>query len=117
AKEAEPSLRPTLTLISVPAKESRKFCACAGPCEDQPITPICRMPANALGSSGKRCRPPRTIYSSVSARRIFSFSNIFVVQFKLMTYFSCTRMWRQMPSQGRGGGQAPEAPTDADELQ
>jgi hypothetical protein len=30
----EPARKPTLTRISVPASESRKFCACAGPCDD-----------------------------------------------------------------------------------
>ncbi len=31
------------------------------------MTPICLMPSNALGSSGKRWRPPATMVSSRSA--------------------------------------------------
>ena len=58
-----PARRPTLTLMPVPSSESRRFCACAGPCEPQPMTPICLMPSNALGSSGSRWRPPLTICS------------------------------------------------------
>jgi hypothetical protein len=63
----EPSRRPTLTLMPVPSSDSRRFCAWAGPCEDQPMTPICLMPSNALGSSLKRSRPPLTMVSSRSA--------------------------------------------------
>jgi hypothetical protein len=65
--EDEPSRRPTLTRMPVPSSDSRRFCAWAGPWEDQPITPICLMPSNALGSSGKRFRPPATMVSSRSA--------------------------------------------------
>ena len=49
-----PARRPTFTLMPVPSSESRRFCACAGPCDPQPMTPICLTPANALGSSGNR---------------------------------------------------------------
>src|SRR6185436_6165597 len=63
AIELDPPRRPTFTLIPVPSSESRRFCACAGPCEPQPITPICLTPANAFASSGNRCRPPLTICS------------------------------------------------------
>ena len=65
--EDEPSRRPTLTLMPVPSSESRRFCAWAGPCDPQPMTPICLMPAKALGSSGNRWRPPATMVSSRSA--------------------------------------------------
>ncbi len=61
--EPEPARRPILTLMPVPSSESRRFWACAGPCEPQPITPICLTPAKALGSSGNRWRPPLTICS------------------------------------------------------
>src|SRR4030095_2758847 len=61
--------------MPVPVRDSRKFCACAGPCEPQPITPICCMPANAFGNNAKRSLPPRTIRSSVSPRRITWVSN------------------------------------------
>ena len=54
--EDEPSRSPIFTLMSVPSSESRRFCACAGPCEPQPITPICLTPSNALGSSGSDSR-------------------------------------------------------------
>ena len=47
--EDEPSRRPTFTMMPVPASESRRFCAWAGPCDDQPITPIWRMPSKASG--------------------------------------------------------------------
>ena len=63
----DPSRRPTLTLMPDPSSDSRRFWACAGPCEDQPMTPICLMPSKALGSSGKRFRPPATMVSSRSA--------------------------------------------------
>ena len=36
--------------MSEPASESRRFWAWAGPCEPQPITPICLIPSSALGS-------------------------------------------------------------------
>ncbi len=49
AIDALPARRPTFTLMPVPASESRRFCACAGPCEPQPMTPICLTPANAFG--------------------------------------------------------------------
>ena len=45
----EPSRSPTLTLMPVPSSDSRRFCACAGPCDDQPMTPICLMPVERLG--------------------------------------------------------------------
>src|SRR5262245_7498751 len=56
--------------MPVPARDSRKFCAWAGPCEPQPMTPICLIPSNAFGSNAKRSLPPRTMRSSVSPRRI-----------------------------------------------
>ena len=52
--DAEPSRRPTLTLMFEPSSDSRRFCACAGPCDDQPMTPIREMPSNARGRSGNR---------------------------------------------------------------
>ena len=52
--EAEPSRRPTLTRMPEPSSDSRRFCACAGPCEDQPMTPIWETPSNAFGRSGNR---------------------------------------------------------------
>ena len=65
--EDEPSRRPTLTRMPEPSSDSRRFCAWAGPCDDQPMTPICLMPSKALGSSGNRWRPPATMVSSRSA--------------------------------------------------
>src|SRR5438128_12025100 len=40
------------------------------------MTPIWLIPANALGSSESRWRPPRTIHSSVPPREIFSIGKI-----------------------------------------
>src|SRR5260370_25384635 len=65
--EDEPSRRPTFTRRPVPSSDWRRFCACAGPCDDQPMTPICRMPSKALVSKGNRWRPPATMVSSRSA--------------------------------------------------
>jgi hypothetical protein len=44
--------------------ESCKLRACAGPCDEYPITPICFTPLKASLSFGKRCRPPLTTFSS-----------------------------------------------------
>mmetsp|Transcript_710 Transcript_710/g.1857 ORF Transcript_710/g.1857 Transcript_710/m.1857 type:complete len:203 (+) Transcript_710:1119-1727(+) len=77
----EPSRRPTLTVMPEPSSDSRKFCACAGPCEPQPITPICFTPASAAGSLGKRLRPPRTICSVWSANVASSTAKNFEVNF------------------------------------
>jgi hypothetical protein len=63
AIEPDPPRSPTFTLIPVPSSESRRFCACAGPCDPHPMTPICLTPAKAFESSGNRCRPPLTICS------------------------------------------------------
>jgi len=70
SNDDDPSLNPIRTLISSPASanESRKFCACAGACDPQPITPISLIPSNAWGNFGKRSRPPLTICSLVSAK-------------------------------------------------
>src|SRR5258708_10489156 len=86
--EDDPSRRPTLTLIPVPSRESRKFFACAGPCDDQPMTPICLMPSSACGSSGNRSRPPRTMYSSASPTWIHSFLKMLLSKFLFIYRFS-----------------------------
>jgi hypothetical protein len=68
AHEGESLRRPMATVVSfmpASANESRKFCACAGACEPQPMTPIFLMPSKALGNSLKRSRPPLITYSSV----------------------------------------------------
>ena len=52
--EAEPSRSPTVTRMSEPSSDSRRFWACAGPCDDQPMTPIRDMPSKALGRRGNR---------------------------------------------------------------
>src|SRR5262249_3531777 len=78
--EDEPSRNPTFTRIPVPSSDSRRFWAWAGPCEDQPMTPICLMPSKALGSFGKRWRPPATMVSSRSAILTTRGSNTFEVK-------------------------------------
>mmetsp|Transcript_29706 Transcript_29706/g.62495 ORF Transcript_29706/g.62495 Transcript_29706/m.62495 type:complete len:201 (+) Transcript_29706:1039-1641(+) len=70
--EDDPGRRPTFTLISVPSRDSRRFCACAGPCEPHPITPICFTPLSAFGKSGNRLRPPLTTCSVESCMVISS---------------------------------------------
>ena len=52
--DAEPSRRPTLTLMFEPSSDSRRFWACAGPCDDQPMTPTWEIPSNARGRIGNR---------------------------------------------------------------
>mmetsp|Transcript_22662 Transcript_22662/g.56134 ORF Transcript_22662/g.56134 Transcript_22662/m.56134 type:complete len:329 (+) Transcript_22662:1433-2419(+) len=78
--DVEEGRRPMQTLASIPASasESRKFCACAGAWEPQPMTPIVLMPLSASGSLAKRCLPPRTMYSPSPATSTSSFSKIFV---------------------------------------
>ena len=78
--EAEPSRNPTVTRMSEPSSDSRRFRACAGPCDDQPMTPIREMPPNALGRRGNRWRPPATMVSSRSASRMVRVSNTFEVK-------------------------------------
>jgi hypothetical protein len=80
AIERDPARNPTLTRMPLPASDSRKFCACAGPCDDQPMTPICLMPEKACGNSGNRWRPPRTIVSLVLPRVIVSTGKILEVK-------------------------------------
>ena len=74
AIDSEPLRKPTTTLMPVPSSDSRRFCACAGPCEPQPMTPICLMPASAFGSRLNRCRPPRRKLSSTPSSSIVSTS-------------------------------------------
>ena len=52
--DAEPSRSPTLTRMFEPSSDSRRFRACAGPWDDQPMTPIWAMPSNAVGRRGNR---------------------------------------------------------------
>ena len=76
AHDDDPSRRPTTTSMPVPSSESRRFCAWAGPCEPQPITPMRLMPAKASGSFGNRWRPPLTTVSLVPARSMVSTSKM-----------------------------------------
>ena len=78
--DAEPSRSPTLTLMFEPSSDSRRFWACAGPCDDQPMTPIREIPSKALGRTGNRCRPPATMVSSRSASLMVRVSNTFEVK-------------------------------------
>mmetsp|Transcript_14319 Transcript_14319/g.58293 ORF Transcript_14319/g.58293 Transcript_14319/m.58293 type:complete len:264 (+) Transcript_14319:2199-2990(+) len=79
--DLEEGLRPMQILVSMPAslRESRKFCACAGAWEPQPMTPMVLMPLSASGSFSKRWRPPRTMYSPSPATSTSSFSNTLVL--------------------------------------
>ena len=73
--------RPMHTFVSMPAsaRESLKFCACAGACDPQPMTPMVLMPLSASGSFSKRCLPPLTMYSPSPATSTSSFSNTLVL--------------------------------------
>src|SRR5260221_13951885 len=71
------------------------------------MTPICLMPSKALGSRGKRWRPPATIVSSRSAILTTRVSNTFEV--KLIAGLSiCARIdWISWPgAKGRQDGLA-----------
>jgi hypothetical protein len=67
--EGEPPLRPMDTLMSdlASARESLRFCACAGAWEPHPITPIDLTPSKALGRRWNLSLPPRKMVSVVSA--------------------------------------------------
>src|SRR5450759_1639295 len=70
--DSDPVRRPTATRTPVPASDSFRFCAWAGPCEPQPMTPICEIPASAFGKRGNRLRPPRRKLSSTPSSSIRS---------------------------------------------
>ena len=67
--EELPSLKPIVTLMSLPAaaRLSCRFCAWAGAWDPQPMTPMELMPSKALGRRGKRSLPPLRMVSVVSA--------------------------------------------------
>ena len=87
AIEAELSRKPTLTTMSVPVSESRRFWAWAGPCEDHPITPIWLTPSKAFVRSGNRSRPPGTMVSVVSPRLMVRVSKTFDVKLDFIVLY------------------------------
>src|SRR3989344_7846116 len=61
---------PMTTLMPRRSSESRRFCACAGPCELHPRTAVCLTPLRASARSGNLSRPPTTTSSVVRASLI-----------------------------------------------
>ena len=54
-----PSIHTLTSFIPAASSESLMFCACAGACDPQPMTPTVLIPFQASGSLESLSRPPR----------------------------------------------------------
>mmetsp|Transcript_9514 Transcript_9514/g.28871 ORF Transcript_9514/g.28871 Transcript_9514/m.28871 type:complete len:242 (+) Transcript_9514:1365-2090(+) len=113
AHEGDPLRRPMATGMLRPAVaiESLRFCACAGACEPQPMTPIFLMPSNAAGRPVSLSWPPRTMYSSCPANVTSSFWKALVLKSRCTAETTCSA-----PREGRPaatGTRRPEAAREA----